>query len=141
MPPGSTDERLAESTAAADRARLAALVADLGAGVLVEDEHRRIALVNEDFCAMFAIPAPPAALVGTDCSGAADQSKALFLDPEGFLRRVEEVLAAGVPARGDILALADGRVFERDFTPLSADGASLGNVWVCLLYTSPSPRD
>ena len=79
---------------------------------------------------MFGIPAPPAELVGTDCSGAADQSKALFADPAGFLHRVGDVLAAGVPARGDILPLADGRVFERDFTPLSADGVGLGNVWV-----------
>ncbi len=130
MSPNTSDDRLAEAAATADRARLAALVADLGAGVLVEDEHRRIALVNEDFCAMFGIPAPPAALVGGDCSGAAADSKLLFADPEAFLRGVDEVLARGEPARGDILPLADGRVFERDFTPLTAEGLSLGNVWV-----------
>ena len=136
MPPGSPDERLAEAAAAADRARLAALVADLGAGVLVEDEHRRIALVNEDFCSMFGIPAPPAALVGTDCSNAAAQSKELFADPGAFLARVDVVLARGEPARGDILPLADGRVFERDFTPLRADGVELGYVWVYRDVTS-----
>ena len=130
MPPGTTDERLAEAAAAADRARLAALVADLGAGVLVEDEHRRIALVNDDFCAMFGIPAPPATLVGTDCSGAAEQTMGLFAEPEAFVSGVAEVLAACEPRRGDILPLADGRVFERDFTPLTRGGVSLGNVWV-----------
>ena len=128
--PRTADPDAAEPTPAADRVRLAALVAGLGAAVLVEDEHRRIALVNDEFCSMFAVPATPAALAGADCSGAAEQSKLLFADPPGFLRRVDEILGGGVAVRGDLLRMADGRVLERDFTPLAHDGASVGNVWV-----------
>ena len=97
--------------------------------MLVEDEHRRIALTNAAFCRMFGIPAPPEALVGTDCSQATQQSKALFADPDGFVAGVEAILAAGLPVTGERLDLADGRVLERDFIPVVDGERPTGLLW------------
>src|SRR6478609_5517980 len=73
--------------------RLQALISNLQSGVLLEDEHRKILIVNKLFCEYFQIPVDPQLLVGADCSTAAEQSKGLFKDPELFVSRVQEILA------------------------------------------------
>ena len=40
-------------------ARLSGLVQSLVDALIFEDEHRRILLVNQAFCDLFAVPAPP----------------------------------------------------------------------------------
>ena len=65
--------------------RLATLLEHLPAGVLVEDEHRRVALANTRFCVMFGIAASPETLVGVDCAAAAEGASALFPEPLAFV--------------------------------------------------------
>jgi PAS domain S-box-containing protein len=109
--------------------RLAVLIGSLQEAVLLEDEHRRIELVNQAFCDLFAIPAPPNALLGTDCSRAAEQSAPLFLDPEGFTARVSHLLAGQVQAIGDVLTMTDGRILERDYIPIFIGAQYRGHLW------------
>ncbi|MBI3789493.1 MAG: PAS-domain containing protein [Gemmatimonadetes bacterium] len=111
-------------------AQLAALVGSLREAVLVEDEQRRVLLTNAEFCRLFGIPAPPAALVGMDCAAAAEQSAQLFADPRDFLARVDAILAARQTVAGEELALADGRTFERDFIPTLEGSPGGGHLWV-----------
>lgn len=113
-----------------ERARLAALIRALQAGVLLEDEARRILLANAAFCTLFGVPVPPEALAGTDCSESADQSKHFFVDPEGFVARIRELLEARMVVVGDQLELRDGRHLERDYVPVFADGEYVGHLWV-----------
>jgi PAS domain S-box-containing protein len=112
-----------------EKLRLSALLANIGAAILVEDSDRRIVLVNEDFCQLFGIPAPPDALVGVDCSQAAEQVKHLFADPDAFVEGVEELLERREPVRRSEWSFADGRVFERDYVPVFNEGAYLGHLW------------
>ena len=95
----------------------------------MEDEHRRIELVNQTFCDLFSIPAPPTALIGADCSQAAEQSAPLFADPEAFVHRVNALLAARRQVTGDVLTMADGRVVERDYIPIFIDENYRGHLW------------
>lgn len=109
--------------------RLAVLIGSLQEALLLEDERRRIEIVNQAFCDLFAIPAPPAALIGADCSQAAEQSAPLFADPAGFVHRVSDLLAAKAPVTGEIIAMADGRVVERDYIPIFIDDDYRGHLW------------
>ena len=86
--------RAVERRAAVERlrittSRLTTLISNLSGAVLLEDEARRIVLVNQPFCDTFGIPVPPESLVGSDCSSSAEQSKALFADPEGFVAGID----------------------------------------------------
>lgn len=123
------EERDARQQAAAQFERLSRLIAALGHAVLVEDENRTIVLVNQAFCDLFAIPAPPEALVGSDCSGAAEQSKHLLVDPDGFVARIAEILAVRHPATDEV-AFADGRVAERDYLPIFVADDDRGHLWM-----------
>lgn len=114
--------------AAADP-RLARVIAGLVGGVLLEDERRHIVVVNQAFCELFGIPAAPEDLVGTDCAGAAEASAGLFADPEGFVARIDEILADRVQVTGEPVVMAAGRRLERDYVPLWIDDEYHGHLW------------
>jgi PAS domain S-box-containing protein len=109
--------------------RLATLIQSLQAGILVEDASRRIQHINQDFCDMFSIPAPPEALLGEDCSNAVEESKSLFAEPERFVRRIDEILAQQSTVTNEELPLVDGRCFERDYIPIFVEGRYQGHLW------------
>jgi signal transduction histidine kinase/CheY-like chemotaxis protein len=113
----------------AHAARLEQFIASLNGGVIAEDENRRILLVNQSLLDLFGVSGPPETLVGTDCSDAAEGSKALFRDPEGFVDRVAEILGDREPVTGELLELADGRTFERDYVPVFLDDEHRGHLW------------
>lgn len=117
-------ERLIES-----ENRLATLILNLENGVLLEDEHRKIVLTNKRFCDFFEIPLSPEHMVGADCSTAAENSKQLFNDPEGFIARVNEVLQNKEMVLGDELSMVNGVILERDFIPIIKDGVYQGHLW------------
>jgi two-component system sensor histidine kinase/response regulator len=132
-----TEHRREQAALRATTSRLSNLVQNLKSGVLVEDEERRIALVNTDFCAIFGVDAPPNVLVGGDCVAAAERLKHLLADPDAFSPRIEELIGAGVPVTGEEVAFADGRTFERDYIPITEGGADRGHLW---LYRDISER-
>jgi signal transduction histidine kinase/CheY-like chemotaxis protein/PAS domain-containing protein len=109
--------------------RLEVLVDNTDTGYLVEDGSRHIDLVNQRFLDIFGVPGTPAEMQGTDCSQAAEQSADLFVDPAGFLLRVDEVLADGHPVRAERLVMVDGRVLERDYLPVHRDAELIGHLW------------
>lgn len=119
-----TFEKLQESNI-----RLLELIQSLSSGILVEDENRKIVLVNKEFCNIFNIPVNPDDLRGFDCSSSAEQSKHLFMDPEGFIKSIEEILQNRLLVRNEELFFADGRAFERDYIPVYLNGSYKGHLW------------
>lgn len=124
-----TARAAAERSLRTTSTRLEGLIRGLHAGVLVEDERSRIAVVNERFCELFGIEASPASLVGADCRQAAGRAAGLFVDPIGFTRRIEEILTARQLVENERLALSDGRVLERDYVPIFDDDSYRGHLW------------
>jgi len=127
----SLEQKVEERTFAvqASQTRLSALIANLHAGVLVEDEHRKIALTNQMFCALFKIPATPEVLIGVDCSQSAEQSKHLFEQPEYFVDRIATILDARITVIDEECRMLDGRILERDYIPIMLDDQYLGHLW------------
>ncbi len=117
--------------------RLEALIANFSAGVLVEDEERRIVLINRELMSMFGIDGEPEAMAGADCAAAAEASSALFADPPAFLEGVDRRLRQRTARVGEELAAADGRTFERDYLPIFVDDVYRGHLW---LYRDISRR-
>lgn len=110
--------------------RLNSLITNLQSGVLLENENRTIALVNQQFCDLFGIPALPEQLYGADCSDAAEQSKHLFKDPDSFVKRIDHILKEAHVVIGDKLELTDGRIYRRDFIPIWNQKEYMGHLWI-----------
>lgn len=109
---------------------LFSLLGAVGQGVLIEDAARKIFRVNQHFLDLFGIPAPPEAMVGADCAEAGRAAAQAFVDSEGFLPRVAEILSAREAVRSEELELKDGRVFFRDYVPVIEDDETLGHIWL-----------
>lgn len=125
-----TERMKAEELLRATTTRLTMLIQTINAGVLVEDETRHISLINKTFCSMFGIPVAPDVLIGADCSQSAEQSKPMFLDPEGFILRIDSILKNRSIVTNEECLLADGRVFERDYIPIFVDEGYKGHLWL-----------
>ncbi|MBD2167191.1 response regulator [Calothrix membranacea FACHB-236] len=117
--------------------RLSALIQNLQAGVLVEDELGKIVLVNQEFCRLFGFAAAPEALTGVDCSKTAQDAQQLFTEPERFITRVAEILLHQQIVTNEELQLRDGRIFSRDYVPIFIAEQYYGHLW---LYQDISPR-
>ena len=122
--------KAAERKLTRSESRLQGLIESINAGILIEDENRRIVYVNQKFCEIFQIPVAPSQLEGADCSNSAEESKHLFADPEGFVNGVNEILRRKEEKLNEIFYFADGRVLERDYKPLFIEGEYAGHFWL-----------
>jgi len=109
--------------------RLRALIENMQAGILVETESRKIALLNETFCQMFQVPVPAHVLVESDTHDLMEECLLLLVDPSGFIARKEAVALARIPVLGEVLELIDGRILSRDFVPIVVGEDYLGHLW------------
>ncbi len=132
-----TERRREQAALRATTSRLTNLVRNMKSGVLVEDENRRVALVNGEFCSIFGLDAATGTLVGRDSERTAEILKDRLADPDGFTERIQELVDAREPVTNEEVAFTDGRTFERDFIPISAEGADRGHLW---LYRDISVR-
>jgi len=108
---------------------IGSLLKNLHAAILVENENRQIVLTNQMFCDMFNIPVPPDLLIGVDCTQSAEQSKLMFINPDEFVKNVEEILENKQIVKDEVLELADGRFFERDYIPIYVEEVYKGHLW------------
>jgi len=109
--------------------RLLTLISNLETGILLEDENRRIILVNQKFCDMFRLAFKPNDLVGEDSAQIFEQSKTIFRAPKGFVTRVNALLKSKKVVIGDELNTTNGDILERDFIPIISDNEYKGNLW------------
>lgn len=109
--------------------RLYTLIQNLDSGVLLEDENRNIVLTNNKFCELFKIPLSPNELIGQDYSSAAEQSKSLFVNPDRFVKRIDELLKLKTIVLGDEHIMLDGKILERDFIPIIEQDIYKGHLW------------
>ena len=120
----ATEQELLETSS-----RLETMVRHLQSGLLFEDESREVLYVNDRFCRLFDIDAPPEALLGTDCKANLEAAAGLMRDPDAFMARIDALLAVRKPTHGDIIEFADGRIYERDFIPVFSGNAYQGHLW------------
>lgn len=121
---------------AQSHALVRALVDKMAWALLYENKERKLEYMNRRFCEKFGIEADPDQLVGMDCAQAAEQAKGLFADPEGFLTRVDDLLAGEESFVGERILMASGQTFERDFLVVRHAGDVRGYLW---LYRDVTP--
>lgn len=114
----------------ASNTRLATVISAMSAGVLLENEQRRIVLTNRAFTSMFRLPVEPEQLRGYDCASAAEQSGQLFTEPDRFVASITEAVAGGTARTDEEFELVDGRVVQRDYVPVWSGSEFLGHLWL-----------
>ena len=110
--------------------RLTALMSHLNFGVLVKDERQQIILTNQVFCDIFGISLQPSALIGRDCSDFTTQYQDLFVNPQQWHSRHQEILNHRQIVSNEEFYLRDGRVLEQDYVPIWVDEEYAGHLWM-----------
>jgi PAS domain S-box-containing protein len=94
--------------------------------ILVTDQMAKVTDFNDKYLALWKLPQE---LVENGSLGEVrTRMSQNFADPQGFLARIEEIVAA-TQESFDLLELKDGRVFERYSNVLTVEGQSTGRVW------------
>ena len=124
-----TERKHAEIVLRMATSRLRALIENMQAGILVETEGRRIALLNETFCHMFQVPVPAHVLVESETRDLVDECLPLLVDQEAYLAQIEAMSKARRPVQGEEFELVDGRIMALDFVPIVMGEDYLGNLW------------
>ncbi len=96
---------------------------------LFEDGNRRLQYVNRPFLKIFGSDGNPMDFIGADCAAVAEMSRSLFVNPDDFMARVDELLEDGEDSFGDIVRLTNGQVYERDFVVVRQADQVLGYLW------------
>lgn len=125
--------RQAEKSLTAAAARLETLIANLQAGVIVEDSQGQLVLANQAFCDMMQFEAPPTTLIGANVPRLARQASLMFPDPDAFVTRALFMRQHQQAVASEELRLSDGRVWERDYVPVFPGGVGEGyggHLWV-----------
>ena len=110
-------------------ARLSSVIMNLNVAILVEDENRKVLLVNQIFIDMFQIPATVEQMIGVDCSNAAEQSMELFMEPDLFVYKINDILLKKIQTNDEQVIMRNGMVLLRDYTPMFLNNTYLGHMW------------
>ena len=93
--------------------------------ILVTDELK-VTDFNEKYIEMWKVPR--GILEGGNAREVRRFKSEHFVDPQGFLARIEEIIGTGQDSF-DLLELKDGRVLERHSKVLTVEGKNSGRVW------------
>ncbi|MCA9728246.1 MAG: GAF domain-containing protein, partial [Candidatus Eisenbacteria bacterium] len=110
--------------------RLSSLIEAMQAGVLVEDERGRIAVINREMCGIFGFVEEPADLTNRPAADLIDRIAETTRLPDDFRGRLHELTTRREPMRGEEIVLLDGRILERDYLPIWEDHFYSGHLWV-----------
>lgn len=125
-----TEKKSIEKELEASASRMSSLISNLQAGVLLENEDRKISLINKRFCELFDMNLDTSELIGANCGEATEQSKVKFLNPAGYIERVDTIFKERKTVIGDVLQLANGRIYERNLIPIWNKDVYSGTLWL-----------
>ncbi|MDP8245678.1 MAG: SpoIIE family protein phosphatase [Candidatus Hinthialibacter antarcticus] len=114
----------------ADSARLKAITENLDVGLLLEDEARRIQVINANFCELAQIKQAPNELVGLTASEFAGGIEAQVVDRERFQVRTNELCQLKEPVLNEEWILKDERIINRDYFPVFENETYKGCLWL-----------
>ncbi len=122
-----TERRAYEEQLAQSVSLLRATVESSASGLLVVNLQGKVTICNNRFLEMWGIPAELAAQA--DASMFQKFAQKQLLEPEAFLRRVQEIYRQPEMESHDTIQLKDGRMVDRVSRPQRLSDKIIGRVW------------
>jgi signal transduction histidine kinase len=110
--------------------RLQSIVGSVGEGILLETVDHEIVVLNESLKRIAGIPVEINDLIGRKTFDALQAIKDLVAYPDLFIREIQNNLAQGKKALGQVVVLLNGKVLSRDFIPVGHEDHLEGYLWV-----------
>ncbi len=123
-----TEQEQAEQELQKSLSIVSATVESTEDGVLVVSKLGKIVFFNSRFAEMWGIPEH--IILSCDDSQSMQFASNLLIDPDAFIKKIEDGYSQPDAIYYDILKFKDGRVFERHSHPQRSGAESSGRVWV-----------
>jgi PAS domain S-box-containing protein len=141
-------DRVEQERARRDREReleetnavLSTLFETLPVGVLVEDAARDVIAVNQRLFELLEIHGTADEIRSADCEQLAEQVSEMFVDADGFVERINELVAEREPTENEELSLDDERTFDRSYRPIELPDGD-GHLWMYRDVTNRKTRE
>ncbi len=114
---------------------LSKLINNLQRGILVTSNEGEIIYANQMFCDIYQISGSPDQLAGQQAADGLQHRKLIFKESEEFFRKTTDILQKGEEVRNEEWELKDGKIFKRDFIPISIDNTHKGGIWILVDIT------
>ncbi len=122
-----TDRKRHEDALARSASLLHATLESTADGILVVERSGKITIFNQRFANLWQLPR--AILESKENGAALNAIRNQLKDPQGFLKKTEEVNSEQGLESFDLIELKDGRVFERYSRPQMLGQEYVGRVW------------
>jgi PAS domain S-box-containing protein len=125
-----TQRKKAEKELQDSSMRLTGLIQTAQNAIMVEDEHRKVALCNETFCRLFHLPESPEMLKGTNGAYLLDRCCLAFEDQRAFAQIAQRLPGQKTQVVRQAVKLSSGRTIECDYIPIFVGTEYRGHMWL-----------
>jgi PAS domain S-box-containing protein len=126
-----TERRRGEKILKATLQRFYLILSNLNSGILLVTDDGRIEFANPAFCDLFGLKESPAEIMAIfDSETVIGKIDSAYENPKQAVLRVREIVEEERSVFGEEVPMQNGRMFLRDFVPLTVDGRSYGRMWV-----------
>lgn len=125
-----TERYQAEQELRVTTTQLQTLIQTLNCGVLLQDKSWKVILSNQVFCELFPIDAEANQLIGKTNLEMEAGYKLYLENAQEFCAKTQTLLQEKNFLNNEEWELKDGRVIERDYTPIILDGLCQGHLWM-----------
>lgn len=121
--------KLREEELQATTNRLSLLISNIRDPLLMEDEDRKVVFMNDAFCEVFGVEERGNKYIGVSGGEIVEMIKGAFKESANYSDAVEMLIDSNEACYNEAVELENGKVFTRDFIPVTVNGKSKGYVW------------
>ncbi|MDY0278986.1 MAG: PAS domain S-box protein [Salinivirgaceae bacterium] len=111
----------------ATSSKIKTIIQNLNSGVLLENKNHDIEQTNQKYLDLFNITSPQTTLL--DQEFLTKTKATLFANSNKYIRRREELKQLAKPYINEELTLVNGKIYERDYTPILFNNETEGHFW------------
>jgi len=108
---------------------LTKLIELLPGGIIIESAGKKIIKIDPKCCRLFALPHTPDHYIGKDIGPVYGDFKSMLKEPEKFIAHLDLLHDKGEAVFHEELAMADGRILDRDFIPFKTSSGERHFIW------------
>lgn len=105
------------------------IINNLQSGILLENEKQKVLYCNSQFSSLFNLDQEKEHLQGNNFIPRLFYISKLFVHPETFIKRVEQIMINKQDVASEILEMKDGRILERSYATIYNNGEFKGHFW------------
>ena len=105
------------------------IINNIKSGILLENEKQKVLYCNNRFSCLFQLDEENGKIPGNNFIPRLLQISKLFIHPETFLKRVEQIMINKQDVASEILEMKDGRILERSYATIYNNGEFKGHFW------------